>query len=136
MKHFLKFSIVLLLCVFSSCNKGDDDGGDNDMSNEELIVGTWGIDSRTVNGIQDQFDECEALFTVTFASDLSFRSNERSGEDCSTSTQSTGTYTLNDTSLSVVFGQTVIDGEIITLTEDLLSIRFTVDETVVENYSR
>jgi hypothetical protein len=136
MKHFLKITAILFLCVFTSCNK-DDNGDDGDeMSNDELIVGTWTIDSRTVNGTQDQLDECDLQFTVSFSANLDITTVEFFGNNCAESEQAAGTYTLNGTTLVVSQGTESITGEITNLTSNDLSIRFMEDEDVVENYSK
>lgn len=136
MKNLLKISAVIFLSLLVSCSKGDDNDDGDDLSNSELIIGSWRIESRTTNGVNNTLEECDLLFTITFNSDLDYRSYELSGDNCSTNTQATGTYTISGNTLTVSQGMEMVSGEITTLNQDKLSLRFTIDETVVENYRR
>lgn len=133
LKTLFVFSLVLL--SFVSCSK-DDDSTDQKLDNASLIAGTWRLISTSTNGVTDPEEDCQEFFSATFRDDLTLTISEKEGVNCDLTVQSSGTYVINSSVITITMGDT-FDGEIVTLNATMLTLKFVANGiTNVENYTK
>ncbi|WP_299362636.1 lipocalin family protein [Winogradskyella sp.] len=138
LKHNLLLAMVLI--VFISCSSDDDSGNENDNPADiaELILGSWTFSNSTTNGVADPVDDpCEQLLSINFSANLNFTRFERSGDNCQTTTQFTGTYSLNGNTLTVTTGQGTNIVEITNISSSNVSFQhMDGSDVIVENFTK
>ncbi len=60
---------IVMLTVLSSCNNDDDDNVENEIANNEAILGKWELASVVENGQEKDIDSCSDNEFYTFTAD-------------------------------------------------------------------
>lgn len=141
MKDIKKLFVVSLLIFSGVACSSDDSGGDGDTGtddNKTLILGTWSRSSLIINSVEQPLvDACDQIFAIRFDADLDYTRFERTGINCNTSLQTSGTYSINGNALSIATGQVVQNATITNLDTNFLTFSFTQNgDNFVENYGQ
>ena len=129
MRTFKLFSIIVLAMLALNCSSDDDNSSQATVA-ELLASGRWYQESRTPGSYTD----CEKRSYIQFNSNGSFmlESFEDDGDDCVSLDVMTATYTLtNDVSILITFDGGVLSAEIVSISEDLLTVTSSENETLV-----
>ena len=90
MKNLLKMAFIAAAIFVASCGKSDDG-----VSNKDL-VGTWYLESATINGEVQPYTDCEKrtniVFTTTEFSSVGYATEN---DTCTELGRNSGTYTVS-----------------------------------------
>ncbi|WP_315098999.1 lipocalin family protein [Capnocytophaga sputigena] len=90
MKNLLKMAFIAVAIFVTSCGKSDDG-----VSNKDL-VGTWYLESATINGEVQPYTDCEKrtniVFTTTEFSSVGYATEN---DTCTELGRNSGTYTVS-----------------------------------------
>jgi len=132
MKTVFKISVIFTLFILFSCTSDDDSNDETMVSNAELLVGTWQLETRLINDTPQQLNSCEMLESISFTEALGYRKITRSGTNCETSTQMNGTYELNQIETNFIVIGEGFSFRAIIRSIDENNLTLTYDESEIE----
>ncbi len=103
MKTLKYISIFALTILFFNCSKNDDNSETIDGDLETLILGSWKIESKTLNGEVVELSCVNGLSSIyTFnVTNFSYGVDMTDGNDCVTIPFS-GTYSINENIVTIM----------------------------------
>lgn len=132
MKTLIKSILLVTVVLLSSCNKSDD-SDETSSSILEVAAGEWRLQSIiTINGDTQALGPCENLQTYTFTNNALFTSIFKSGDNCGTTTQNSGTLEEQENYLILKNGVGYPLGRASDFTETAMNLSF--NESAGETY--
>ncbi|WP_204345621.1 lipocalin family protein [Psychroserpens algicola] len=131
MKTIKHLGLLILALLTINCSGDDDNNSDGELTVRELLIsGKWYNESVTPGSYTD----CEKMSYIQFSNNGTFtiENFEIIADNCESSGINTASFTLtNNTDITISFEGDTINAEIISITENLLTINSDNDETVV-----